>query len=307
MSPKKTLYEILNVSQDATFAQIQTEYTNLCHKLESGSSGLMAQDAATQLKLVNMAFQVLRDNMSRAAYDAKLSQQTALAVTPAAVGAEALSVKVDSVSLKADAAALMAQAAMLNANALSMHYAATGQSAGLQGGGGGFFKTFRFGFTVLGAIVAVSMVVMVLSLGRCSGGRVSGLEDAKAQEKLMLQEYYQQYGVRPANKAEMDLLESQRRKDEAAKRSEESASRTAEMAADKKAREEQRFIDETQKLSQRVTENLQRDEERAKQLAREEDYKNQLEMEKIQREKDQKAEAERLRLRNERRKLGLPD
>jgi curved DNA-binding protein CbpA len=306
MSPKKTLYEILNVSQDATFAQIQTEYTNLCHKLESGSSGLMAQDAAMQLKLVNMAFQVLRDNMSRAAYDAKLSQQTALAVTPPTAGSEALSVKVDSVSLKADAAALMAQAAMLNANALSMHYAATGQSAGLQGGGG-FFKTFRFGFTVLGAIVAVSMVVMVLSLGRCSGGRVSGPEDAKAQEKLMLQEYYQQYGVRPANMAEMNLLEAQRRKDEAAKRSEESASRNAEMAADKKAREEQRFIDETQKLSQRVTENLQRDEERAKQLAREEDYKNQLEMEKIQREKDQKAEAERLRLRNERRKLGLPD
>jgi curved DNA-binding protein CbpA len=304
MSTKKTLYEILNVSQDATLAQIQIEYTNQCQQLESGGSSPMVQDAATQLKLVNMAYQVLRDNMTRAAYDAKLAQQTALTVTPPVDG-QALSVKVDSVSLKADAAALMAQAAMLNANALSMHYSATAQGAGLQSGGG-FFKTFRFGLTVLGAVLAVSMVVMVLSLGRCSGGGGSMQQDAKAQEKLMLEEYYQQYGVRPSSRAEMNQLEAQRRKDEAAKRSEESASRAAEMAADKRAREEQRFTEDTQKLSQRVTENLQRDEERAKQLALEDDYKNKLEKEKIQFEKDQKAEAERQRLRNERRKLGLP-
>ncbi len=306
MGPKKTLYEMLNVSQDATFAQIQAGHMAVSQELESGLSGLTAQDAAMQLKMVNMALQVLRDTMTRAAYDAKLSQPTGLAVTPLAVGTEALSVKVDSVSLKADAAALMAQAAMLNANALSMHYAAMPQSGGLQASSG-FFKTFRFGFTVLGAIVAISMVTMVLSLGRCSGGRIAAQEDAMAQEKLMLQEYYQQYGVRPANKAEMDLLQAQNRKDEAARRSAEAAGRTAEMAADKKAREEQRFIDETQKLGERVTENLRRDEEHAKQLVREEDYKQQLEMEKIQLEKEKKAEAERIRLRNERRKLGLPD
>lgn len=234
MGPKKTLYEMLNVSQDATFAQIQAGHMAVSQELESGLSGLTAQDAAMQLKMVNMALQVLRDTMTRAAYDAKLSQPTGLAVTPLAVGTEALSVKVDSVSLKADAAALMAQAAMLNANALSMHYAAMPQSGGLQASSG-FFKTFRFGFTVLGAIVAISMVTMVLSLGRCSGGRIAAQEDAMAQEKLMLQEYYQQYGVRPANKAEMDLLQAQNRKDEAARRSAEAAGRTAEMAADKKS------------------------------------------------------------------------
>jgi curved DNA-binding protein CbpA len=300
MGNKKTLYEILNVSPSASFEQIHAEYKDISQKLTGGAGELSAQDAATQLKLVNMAFQVLRDTMSRAAYDAKLNQSSTLALVPKAVDTEALTMKMEAAVMKADAAALMAQAAMVNASALSMHYAASPQGLGAQASTS-FFKTFRFGFTVLGAIVAIGMVVMVFSAKRGSGTAM----DQKAQEKLILQEYYQTHGVRPASKAEMDQLEAQRLRDEAEKRGDEAAKRSAEKTADKKERDEQRFKDETAKLSSRVTENLQRDEERAQQLARDEEYKKQREQEKAQYDKAREEQAQQARLREYRRSLGV--
>ncbi len=304
MGNKKTLYEVLNVSPSASFEQIQAEYKSATQRLESGASGLSAQDAAEQQKVVNIAFQILRDNMSRAAYDAKLNQQinqqTALALVPKVVDTEALTMKMEAAVLKADAAALMAQAAMINASALSLQYAASPQGLGAQASGS-FFKTFRFGFTVLGAIVAIGMVMMVFSGRRGSGAAV----DVKAQEEMMLQEYYQTHGVRPSSKAEMDSMEAQRRKDESERRGQENVTRNAQRQADKTERDEQRFREETERLSRTVVENLRRDEEHARQLVREEDYKNKQEQDKIQYEKTRKEEMERARLREERRKLGL--
>lgn len=300
MGNKKTLYEVLNVTPDASFEQIQAEYKSLTQNLESAASGLSVQDAAGQLKLLNMAFQVLRDTMSRAAYDAKLNQQTSLALVPKTVDTEALTMKMEAATMKADAANLLAQAAMVNANALSLHYAATPHGLGAQASSS-FFKTFRFGFTVLGAIVAVSMVVMVVSGRRGSGPAM----DVKAQEKAMLQEYYQTYGVRPSSKAEMDLLDAQRRKEESERRGEEAVQRNAERDADKKDRAEQRLRDETDKLGRKVEENLRRGEEQARQLAREEEYRQQQEQAKIQLDKMNREEVERANLRDYRRNLGL--
>jgi curved DNA-binding protein CbpA len=297
MGNKKTLYEVLNVSPNASTEQIQAAYKNVVQRLESGFSGLSAADAVSQIKVVNIAFQVLRDQMSRGVYDAKLNQQTALALVPRSADTEALTLKMDATVLKADAAALLAQAAMANANALALNYGVTPQGLGGQARSS-FFKTFRFGFTVLGAIVAISMVVMVVSGGRGSNLALEIKAHEKAQEKVMLQEYYQQHGVRPSSKAEMDLLEIKRRKEEA-------ETRTADRMADKKTRDAERFKEENERLGRQVSENLQRAEEYARQLEREEDYKKQRELEKIQYEKTQRAEAEQNRLREERRKLGL--
>jgi curved DNA-binding protein CbpA len=300
MGNKKTLYEVLNCTPDASFEQIQAEYKSLAQNLESAASGLSVQDAAAQLKLLNIAFQVLRDNMSRAAYDAKLNQQTSLALVPKTVDTEALTIKMEAATMKADAAALLAQAAMVNANALSLHYAATPHGIGAQASSS-FFKTFRFGFTVLGAIVAVSMVVMVFSGRRGSGPAM----EVKAQEKVMLQEYHQMYGVKPSSKAEMDLLDAQRRKEESERRGEEAVQRNAEREADKKDRADQRLSDETEKLGRKVEENLRRGEEQARQLAREEEYRQQQEQTKIQLDKMNREEVERTNLRDYKRNLGL--
>jgi curved DNA-binding protein CbpA len=297
MGKKKTLYEVLNVPSNASFEQIQTAHLSTLQWLEGGSSGLSAPDASAQIKVVNMAFQVLRDTMSRAVYDAKLNQQTALALVPRAADTEALTMKMEATVLKADAAALLAQAAMANANALSLSYGASSQGLGSMATSS-FFKTFRFGFTVLGAIAAIGMVAMVLTGGRGSSLALEMKAQEKAQEKTMLQEYYQQYGVRPSSKAEMDSMEAKRRK-------EETEARSAERMADKKVRDEERFKKENERLGREVSENLRRDEAYAQQLAREEDYKKQRELDKIQYDKTQKAEAEQYRLREERRKLGL--
>lgn len=308
MGNKKTLYEVLNVPPDASFEKIQAEYKDARQRMESGASGLSAPDASEQLKVVNMAYQVLRDTMSRAAYDAKLRQQeslsqpSTLALVPMAVDTQALTMKMEAAVMKADAAALMAQAAMVNASALSLHYASTPQGLGAQASSS-FFKTFRFGFTVLGAVVAIGMVTMVLSGRRGSGGET--VMDQKMQEKIMLQEYFQMHGVRPSSKAEMDQMEAQRRQEESQRRGEERAQRDTERQADKKSRDEQRLQEETDRLSRTVSENLRRDEEYARRLAQEEDYKQQREQDRIQQEKMQRDAAERDRLREERRKLGL--
>ncbi len=303
MGNKKTLYEVLNVLSDASFERIQAEHQSIIQKLESGGSGLSLEDAAAQLKLANMAFQVLRDNMSRAAYDAKLKQESSLALVPKTVDTEALTMKMEAAVLKADAAAMMAQAAMINANALSVHYAGAPQGLGAQASSS-IFKNFRFAFTVLGVIVAISMAVMVFSGRRGSSPAV----DVQAQEKIMLQEYFQSHGVRPKDRAEMALLDAQRRQDESERRSQEVAARNAERQADKSERDAQRFKDEAEKLGKTAQDNLQRGEEQARQLAREEDYKKQQELDRIARDKDQKKREEdaiQARLREYRRGLGL--
>jgi hypothetical protein len=298
-STKKTLYEILNVASDASFSDIAAQHALLTRALEAQLSTPEAIDAHNNLKSVNMAFEVLRDTMSRNAYDAKLSHASAVAIAASPVGNQALPMKVEAISLKADAASLMAQAAMMNANALAMQNSATFPGYG-RDSGGGFFKTFRFGFTVLGAFVAVGMVLMVVFLGRGSGGAHATSNDTRMQEKTILEDYYQTYGVRPASIAEMQLLEAQRRKEDTAKRD-------TDRVADKQERAEQRFIDDTKKLSEQVQENLKRDQELAQRQADQEEQRLRMEQDKIQREKEAKEEAERERIRRERRKLGLVD
>lgn len=71
---KKTLYEILEVSPDATDADIRDAYQRLSQRLESGESGLDHAEASFQLTLLKQAFWTLSDNMQRLAYDASLAK-----------------------------------------------------------------------------------------------------------------------------------------------------------------------------------------------------------------------------------------
>ena len=70
---KKTLYEILEVSPNATSEEIQSSHLSLSQKLQSRITGLNSEDIDFKLKEINVAFQTLSVQMSRDAYDAQLS------------------------------------------------------------------------------------------------------------------------------------------------------------------------------------------------------------------------------------------
>ena len=108
---------------------------------------------------------------------------------------------------------------------------------------------------------------------------------AKAEEKVILQEYYQAHGVMPASRAEAELLEKESRRAENAAREATMETRRAE---DKNAR----FIEESRRIGDQVSANLQRAEQQARyeaenkkqQLAQERRYQEAAERDRVERE-----------------------
>jgi hypothetical protein len=202
---------------------------------------------------------------------------------------ETLSLQAAAVSLKADAASLMAEAAVLKADAVSLHVeTAPRKLAALVA------KGVRATFTALGAIVTVVIALLFALFWVSAGTRQAAKEEEKARERVMIQEYYQQNGVRPKSKTELELLEADDRR--TAK-----AEREAALEKQKEQRKEleyQRFTEESRRLGEQVSENLRREQERAEREARHAAEKARMELR-------VKEEAERRRIETARRRLGL--
>ena len=78
--------------------------------------------------------------------------------------------------------------------------------------------------------------------------------ESKATEKVALQEYFQTYGVRPANIAEMELLEAERRRS--------NESRNEQQNTDQKVKAELKFEGDARRRAQDVSDRLRLGEER---------------------------------------------
>lgn len=74
---KKTLYEILGVSPNATQSDIQAAFLRLTQQDVSQTSGMDPADADIQIKILKEAYSTLSDNGRRAGYDASLAARTA--------------------------------------------------------------------------------------------------------------------------------------------------------------------------------------------------------------------------------------
>jgi hypothetical protein len=289
MAGKKTLYDLLDVSPDAPFSELDAAYLRATQKLESDTSGLTAESKDVQSKVLKMAFQTLSNEKSRRAYDSRLNRREAVTVALPPAPPETLSLQAAAVSLKADAASLMAEAAVLKADAVSLQVeTAPKKLAALVA------KGVRATFTALGAIVTVVVALLFGLFWAASGTRQAAQEDEKARERVMIQEYYQQHGVRPKSKIELELLEAENRR--AAKAEREAALEKQE--EQRKELEHQRFIEESRRLGEQISDNLRRAQERAEQEAR-------YAAEKTRQELRMKEEAERRRIENERQRLGL--
>jgi hypothetical protein len=152
-----------------------------------------------------------------------------------------------------------------------------------------FLSPVKKALTVVGSLIAIGMVVQLLFLllvNRQAGQVVS--ETTKADERVMLQDYYQRTGVRVSSKAEMDLLEAASRREELEQRE----MNEQERLKKDQERKYQQFVDESRREGERISERLRRDEESAR-------YEEERVRRKIEEEKRRKEEEEYLRIERE--------
>lgn len=289
MTKKKSLYEILEVANDATYPEIRASFERLLQSLACRQSALNRENYNTQLRLLKVAQNTLSTPTSRDAYDAHLllcheaakPQSLALTATaPADPGTAAL--RAEALLMRADAMALRADAMGLKADLISgqpERHVGIGERPAVSSA----LKSLRAVLMTLGTLVALSMVVKLVflfSMNRQPEAAASARNPN--EDKVFLQDYYQTWGVRPASRAEAELMDAERRKNESATRAQhqmDDAQRRAEQA-------EHRFEEESRRRGDQVSAELQYAQERAQRAA-------QLEDERIEEEKRRKAEAER--------------
>lgn len=310
MTNKKTLYEILEVAKEASFDDIRASHERLMRSLENLRPTLSREDYNMQLRLLKVAYSTLSAPMSRDSYDAHLSirgesakpQSMALVSTAstAALGQDAAAVRAEALLLRADAMALRAEAMGLKADLLN------GQSRPESGLGvhpmvGHLLASSKTVLLTLGTLIAIGMVFKVAFMVTRSV-QSDQVVDARSptDDKVFLQEYYQTWGVRPASRAEAELMDAERRKNDEAKR----AQRQSDEAKRRTENAEQRFEEESRRRAEQVSAELQYAEDRAQRAKLEEERQQEY-------AKNAKAEAERHRLEAEQAKwqrvLGTSD
>ena len=312
---KKTLYEILEVSPDASHSEIQAAYQRVSQKLQSEKTALNREEIDSRLKMLDMVLHAL-------SYEARLVKQNApsnVAAPRTAIAAplnfDTVSLKADAASLKADAMSFKADAMSLKADAMSLIMADTPHriavaplktaavplkfpaavendhqlplaiiSSAVTSSASALKKILRIiaGLMVLGVIFKISFMV----LSNNHAGRVATPNN---DEKVFLQEYYQTHGVRVGSKIEADLLDEENRRKENQQREE---------ARDKQRQDDEyrRFVEESRREGEKISENLRRDEQAAR-------YEEQNKQRQLAQEKLNKEEAERYRIEEERRQV----
>jgi curved DNA-binding protein CbpA len=223
---EKTLYDVLGVGRDASSADIQTAYETLRQHCEANVAGLSDEDRRIRLAALRQAHETLSDNVSKAIYDAKLGGRPLPPSWAGAVGAEAV--------LAGDG---------LTKPAKETNWLAVG-------------------IWVLLGIVGIWLVMQVVYVSIMSRYVTANHPpaDASAQERAVIQDYYQETGVRAASKAEVEMLRAADRKAEQERRQQDQAQRDKEKAE----RDYQRFVEDGRRLGDQVSSQVRSEELRQK-------------------------------------------
>lgn len=293
MSRKKTLYEILEVPANASSHDIRAAHRRKLQKLQSAEAGISREDFAYRLQMLKLALDTLSDPALRWEYDEKLmSRPPSAEAAPAQV--PAVPADDDPLARRADVLALRADALALRADAMSIK----GDVSLLRGDDGpqplasrflsGLKSPLRATVVVVGSLAAIAMLAQTAFVFFA----VRHNEDAtaaaaRAEEQVVIQDYYQRYGERPASAAEARLLEQERQRQENEARAEEREKEKTEERA-------RRFQEEAKREGERISaelryaeEQLRHEEERKKAQKEEEEQRRQAaEEERLQRERE---------------------
>lgn len=267
MATKRSLYDILGIAQDATVQDIQNAYQARLTQLEQARERMGVDQFNDRMQVLRLALSTLTDTAARLSYDAKLAASRPSDAPPSAASsapvlslaplpADAASVQAEALSLRADALALRADAMLLRAG-LESQLARKEEPAVMQ-----YAKLFT---RAVGLLVIVGISAFALTRCMATRTQVDRLQmESRASEKAALQDYQNTHGVRPANVAEMELLEAERRKAE-------NQERTTQWEKEKAEEAQRRFLEESRRRGQQVAEDLRRAEEQARLRAERED------------------------------------
>jgi hypothetical protein len=306
MEQKPNLYDILGVSAHADSSQIHQAVQLKLADLDRLGTATDASAKNSQQQMIRLAASTLLDPSTRQSYDAKLSQSgrmtdsrmssapthfpsdaQALALMPLADTAqvkEAVKLRADAISLRAEAMSLRADALLLQAG--SGTAAMSGNDAGRSSA---LMNVLTSGPLLRVLMFLVVMCAVAFGLSRCIGNMpLQGNAAAtQATEKAALQEYFQTHGIRPANMAELELLEAERRRKE-------NEARNAKQDVDKVKSDEVKFEEESRKRAQVAADKLRLEEEQHK-LRMERDRLEEERSAAMRKESERTAEQERIR------------
>lgn len=301
MTPrKKTLYEFLKVPATASDADIQAAYERVGAQLQAHKDRISPDDFDFKLKVLNVAFKTLSSPSERAAYDARIAPPipepelpaaAPLALAPLPADAEAMALRAEAMALRADAMTMRADAMALRSGATTSYPAfreSSSFSAHLAAStarhSSSMPRKLAMAVGTLVALLAIAQVfTMVVNSRRtemAEAAAAAAAANAQANDKVLLQEYYQTHGVRPANRAELELLQAEDHRKENEKRQTERDKSRAEQDA-------KRFEEESRLRGAQVSAELRMAELQAKEQARREDERLAWQKKEDQRIKDQ--------------------
>lgn len=280
VTKKKTLYEILDVSPTASLDEIRAAHQRMSRKLLSAASKLSREEVDFKLQVLDVALHTLSTPLSRDEYDAQIAP-----LIP--------SVKVP--TQYTDANALKIAAALEESNRITAALLAN-QPLPLQAVSTTVNSTIKSLSTIFRLLIGLVVFAVVIKWGTAVlAQRTPSAAASSAAEKAMLLEYQQTQGASAVN----DPVEVERLRKE-------NAEKAAELEKQKREDAERKFVEESRRIGNKVTDNLSREDARAQDEAVRKAW--QLAQEQRQREEMQRrqAEAEKRRIAEERRKLGLP-
>jgi len=288
---KKTMYEILEVSPNASYADIKAAHKRLSVALMSGSMGLSRDDCKFELNLLDVALHALSAPSLRDNHDEQVASATAPCnITPPIksnivpfgdeekalkkVAAIKDSYKIASVSMDSNQFPLKEITSTVSTSVSSLK-------------------------KILRLIIGLAVLGFVLKAGQAALSsrqtKHTPIEVVKAEEKLIIQEYYKKHGVRPASRAEAEFLETENRRKE-------NELREAAFAEKRKEEEYRNFVEESRQEGAQIHTDIAR----AEQRERSEEMQKQRYLAEQKRQQEEMAkEQEDMRIAEERRKLGL--
>lgn len=256
---KKSLYELLELETSATTQEIDHAYKRLTENIQRKQKILGVEEAQIQQKAIDMAHDVLSVKHNRDAYDAKLMIEQ-----PSVKQEDQIDVLVDITD---------------------------NRTSPLKG--------------VLTIIAGVLVIWIVLQLiftfiAYRNTSKFENMPNAayQQQEKLRLQEFYQEYGVRVNSMEEADAIIAEQRAQQKEEREKNRLKRNQEREYNQWLRESQRTSDQVARARRNAEKKALRDIKR--------DWQQSEREEQIRERNQRRAEqAERYEANKQRRKLGL--
>ena len=237
------------MAENASVEDIQQAHGRLVDQLIAGRANHSAADLDFRMQTLKVALSTLSSPSSRLAYDAKLAHDRAVQ-SGLAAGADSTRGDLGAWAneLPPEAEALVRRARRAAAPEEERQSPWVWLLSNLK-------SSVTKSLVFIGLLAVMGMVLQVVFM-RAAGTNPPGEFQRSAEDKAVLQEYYQTHGVRPASREEADLLTRENQRKAAEAREAERKQEMAEM-------EQRRFDQETKRRAEEVSAALRRSEEEA--------------------------------------------